>query len=93
MCRPCTERSLTGQGPRGFEPADLNRRTAGHGGISRRKEDEQLDFQPAGALPWAATHRAASRDVWCDPPSLCRRRRNPRNRNSPSRIVTPRQLD
>ena len=60
MCRPCTERSLTGQGPRGFEPADLNRRTAGHGGLSRRREDEiKKDlaqygflfsrFQPAGA--------------------------------------------
>jgi hypothetical protein len=64
VCRPCTERSLTGQGPRGFEPAALNRRRAGHGGISRRKEDQEeekfgrfrerygflfSDFQPAGA--------------------------------------------
>jgi hypothetical protein len=64
VCRPCTERSLTGHDPRDREPAALNRRTAGHGGISRRKEDQGeekcgrssehygllfSDFRPAGA--------------------------------------------
>jgi hypothetical protein len=41
VCRPCTERSLTGHDPRDREPAALNRRTAGYGGISRRKEDHR----------------------------------------------------
>jgi hypothetical protein len=41
VCRPCTERSLTGHDPRDREPAALNRQRAGHGGISRRKEDHE----------------------------------------------------
>jgi hypothetical protein len=93
VCRPCTERSLTGHDPRDREPAALNCRTAGHGGISRRKEDQEeekfgrssehygllfSDFRPAGAAAHKQRLTAQPQEMFgATRLSLCRRRRNP----------------